>query len=196
LGGRPRPPGGRRNPDSSGRGCECLVRSDEHAPGRVSTISLIELYLWYKVGLTTGAYCERRLVRVGIMTSPEYKKAYRRFTVMALATLTVVILPIAGVGLYSAHAVAIGDNSLTKLLRSHFDPTLIRPIVFAVFLPILCFPFAIFGRLLRVLARYCHCSCPHCGRSLLLKCDSRLINKDGLCPDCRMSVISFSGGDQ
>jgi len=126
------------------------------------------------------------------MTVGEYRASVRRFGVLGITLFFGISIPLMGLGLFGAHSTAQSHNWLTKFLASWVRPDLLRPAVFLIFLPVLCAPFILSTWALHWLDRRIGCRCEHCGCSLILRCDPKLIILEEHCPKCGMSVIDLA----
>jgi predicted RNA-binding Zn-ribbon protein involved in translation (DUF1610 family) len=113
------------------------------------------------------------------MTAHAYKSASRRVTgLCAIAAIAVSIL-IFGVVMFA-------DDRIAGLVS--FD----RSWVFLLSTPFACGSFVVGGWAAHLVDRRIGLRCPHCGRSLTLRCDPRKVAASGVCPGCHENVFDLA----
>ncbi len=119
---------------------------------------------------------ERPDIHGAPMTSQAYKTASRRITGLCAITAIAVSILIFAVVMFADDRIAAHVS---------FD----RSWVFFLSTPFACGSFCVGVWAAHLVDRRIGLRCPHCGRSLTLRCDPRKIIASGLCPDCHEKVF-------
>jgi len=113
------------------------------------------------------------------MTSQAYELASRRIGGLCFITFFAVSIPILAIVMFA-------DDRIAGLVS--FD----RSWVFLLSTPFVCGSFCVGAWAMHLVDRRIGLRCPHCGRSLILRCVPRKIIASGLCPDCHEKVFEVA----